>query len=345
MGKLPQSSKLNYIPIFAILGNLLKHRATLNSKEKRGVLGGICKIFRDKTRKVSHLRFTIQLLFLLLIFYISIIAVWKGLLLLLVLGSTAFFGRVFCGWMCPLGFYMDITTVIRKALHVGHGQLPDKLNCILHNSRYVVAAAILLLAVPSFFIGASALADLTNFFTLYPPFTHYAFLLEPLQPLLLPWKPPFGALFEVGNNYVTFPYVGEILLYLQGNSGAALVLSYVFVVTVLAVSFKVRRFWCRFCPTGVSIAAVNRFKALKWMPLLRLSKEKEKCTKCGICKRVCPAQVTEVYERSGGKVDTQMCLLCLRCVEMCPEKGCLSLKFGDSTVFLSRNWLSISDIS
>jgi len=205
----------------------------------------------------------------------------------------------------------------------------------------VAAATILLLPVPSFIFGTSAATDLANFVTLRQPFTPYSFLLEPLQPLVLPWKPPFGALFALGDSYFTFPYVGEILLYLQNNSGAALALSYVFVGVVLAASFKVRRFWCRFCPTGVSIGAANKFKILKKLPFLCLSKEKEKCTKCGICKRVCPVQVTEVYE-GGGKIDTQMCLLCLRCVEMCPERGCLSLKLGDITCFMSRNWLSKS---
>ena len=228
-------------------------------------------MIRDKTRKVSLIRFIVQLLFLLLIFYVSIVAVWKGLLLLLVLGATAFFGRVFCGWMCPLGFYLDLVTAFRRVLRVRHWQLPDKLNSFLHKSRYVTAAVILLLVVPSFLVGTSTVVDLINFITLRPPFTPYAFLLEPLQPVVLPWHPPFGALFTVGDSYLTFPYVGEILLYLNSNSGVALVLSYVFVGAVLAASFKVRRFWCRFCPTGVSIAAANRFKQLRWMPFLRLS--------------------------------------------------------------------------
>ncbi|MGD6807160.1 MAG: 4Fe-4S binding protein [Candidatus Bathyarchaeia archaeon] len=293
---------------------------------------------KDKTKRISILRLTTQLLFFALIFYVSIVAVWKGLLLLLIFGATLFFGRVFCGWMCPLGLYMDIITLIRRALKIRHWQLPDSINRFLHKSRYTVAAVILLLAVPSFILGTSSLVDSANFITLRQPFTPYAFFLEPLQPIVLPWKPPFGALFTLDSVYLTFPYVGEILLYLQ-SSGIALALSYLFVIAVLAASFKVRRFWCRFCPTGISIAAANRFKLLGWMPFLRLSKDREKCTKCGICKRVCPLQVTEVYDRGGGKIDTSMCTLCLRCLEMCPQEECLSLKLGSKTVFRSRNWL------
>ena len=169
-----------------------------------------------------------------------------------------------------------------------------------------------------------------------------------LRPMLSSWS-RYSRLFchgirrsapcsAINGSYLTFPYVGEILLYLR-SSGVALALSYLFVGLVLAASFKVRRFWCRFCPTGISIAAANRFKRFKWMPLLRLSKKGEKCTKCGICKRVCPVQVTEVYEMKTGAMDTSMCMLCLRCVEMCPEKDCLSLGIAGQRICSSRNWL------
>jgi formate hydrogenlyase subunit 6/NADH:ubiquinone oxidoreductase subunit I len=75
------------------------------------------------------------------------------------------------------------------------------------------------------------------------------------------------------------------------------------------------------------------------LPLLRLNKNGEKCTKCGICQRVCPLQVTEVYDKKDGDIQTTMCTVCLRCVEMCPEKDCLTLKFAGQMVWGSRNWL------
>jgi formate hydrogenlyase subunit 6/NADH:ubiquinone oxidoreductase subunit I len=49
-----------------------------------------------------------------------------------------------------------------------------------------------------------------------------------------------------------------------------------------------------------------------------------------------------VYEQKGGKIDTSMCMLCMRCVEMCPYEGCLKVKIGRRTVFKSRNWLKPS---
>jgi polyferredoxin len=255
--------------------------------------------------------------------------------LVVVLGATIFLGRLFCGWACPLGFYSDVLTIIRRAFGIRHWSLPRRLNEALHKARYLIALAITLIVFSGFF---AASVDLTNFVFLRPPFTTLSFLLEPLQPILLPWHPPFGALAGVGGVYLTFPYVGEFLLYLH-NTGLAFPLAYLFVVVVLAASFKVRRFWCRFCPTGISAGALNRFQAFRWIPLLRLNKKGQKCTKCGVCQRVCPVQVTEVYEKKDGDIHTTMCVLCLRCVEMCPEKDCLSLKAAGQTVCSSRNWL------
>jgi polyferredoxin len=113
----------------------------------------------------------------------------------------------------------------------------------------------------------------------------------------------------------------------------------VFVAITVVASFFIRRFWCRFCPTGSSFTIKFRGKS---SALLHLSKDEEKCTKCGICKRVCPQQVTEVYEQKGGKITTSMCTLCLRCVEMCPYESCLKVKVGSKTIFKSRNWLKPS---
>jgi polyferredoxin len=113
---------------------------------------------------------------------------------------------------------------------------------------------------------------------------------------------------------------------------------FILVIVTLA-AFFFRRSWCRICPLGGLIAVFNRFPPFKWVSGVRLEKDEEKCTKCGICKRVCPTQVTEVFEERGGDVTTSQCILCLRCVEMCPYGDTLKFKVVGKTVFKSRNWL------
>jgi polyferredoxin len=113
------------------------------------------------------------------------------------------------------------------------------------------------------------------------------------------------------------------------------------IITVGALAY--RRFWCRICPLGGLTALFSTFAPFKRIALMRLHKVEEKCTKCGICKRVCPTQVTEVYEEKSGDVTTSGCMLCFRCVEMCPYEDTLKVKFAGKTVFKSRNWLEPSE--
>jgi polyferredoxin len=168
------------------------------------------------------------------------------------------------------------------------------------------------------------------------PFKPLNILLGPVIPLIVPWTGPL----VISDLNFSYPYVQDIISYFSGIY--ATVYSLIFVALTVVGSFVIRRVWCRFCPTGSSIAIVNRFRGFKWTPVLHLDKDEKKCTKCGICKRVCPVQVTEVYEQKGGKIATSMCMLCMRCVEMCPYEGCLKVDLAGKTVFKSRNWLEPS---
>jgi polyferredoxin len=160
------------------------------------------------------------------------------------------------------------------------------------------------------------------------------FFLGPLETLIIPYPGLLGF-----NGYsASYPYIRGITTYF-GETLIPLLAVVAFIAVTAVSAFFLRRSWCRFCPTGISIAIVNRFRGLKWAPLLHINKVEEKCTKCGICKRVCPVQVTEVYEQKGGDIATSMCLLCLRCVEMCPYEGCLRVNMGGKTIIHSRNWL------
>ena len=296
----------------------------------------------DKTRRVSYLRLAVQIFSLFLIFYIAITGVGKCLIIFVIFGATLFLGRFFCGWICPFGLYMDLITLLRRLLKIRYWALPERLNKALHALRYVLAFIIVASAVPIFLVNPALPTqqgfDLLWNLHFYPPVRVWLLLLGPLEPLIIPFVPPFGAILELNGMVVSFPYVGEITAFFY-KSGFAMPLATTFVLLTVAASFKIRRFWCRFCPTAISIAAINRFKTFKWTPPLHLYKIEEKCTKCGICKRVCPTQVVEIYNAKSGKIDTSMCILCLRCVEMCPYEGCLKLEMGGKTLFKSTNWL------
>jgi ferredoxin-type protein NapH len=305
-------------------------------------LAGILVILiwkRNRTTKVTYLKFFVQLVSFVAIFYLFMYPVRPLFILAVILIMPIVLGRFFCGWICPFGLYMDVLTLIRKTFKIRYRNLSDKLNKFLHNFRYALLLFFLVLSAVLYIIEPPSLSLLSLMaLVLGGPFEHLGILLSPMTPIIVPWKGPL----EIGGLYFSFPYVQEVIKYSGENF--ATVSALIFLALVFVGSFFIRRVWCRFCPTGVSIAVVNKLKGFKWAPVLHLDKNETKCTKCGICKRVCPVQVTEVYEQKGGKIMTSMCMLCLRCVEMCPYEDCLRVNLGGKTVFKSRNWLEPSEV-
>jgi ferredoxin-type protein NapH len=284
------------------------------------VLAGILVIFiwiKDRTKKISYLRIFIQAVSLFAIFStVILLAQWNSLVLaVIILVLPILVGRFFCGWICPFGFYLDLISIARKTFRIRYWILPEKVNVYLHKLRYILAASVL--ATPLFFgpLDVKTWSSFLQFQGDFKPLIIY--FLGPLEPLLIPWP---GAVGFSGYS-ISYPYIRGITLYLSDPLFSTIAV-WIFIV--------------------VTIAALNQFSFLKRIPIIHLNKSEEKCTKCGICKRACPVQVTEVYEQKGGDIATSMCMMCLRCVELCPYEGCLNVNAGGKTVIKSRNWLEPS---
>jgi len=294
---------------------------------------------KDLATRITYARLVIQVVSFAALFYFFTFNIPLLYVAIGIFAVTIVFGRLYCGWACPLGFVMDLSILARKAFKIRYRILPDKLNKILHKSRYFILLFFLFIPIALWLTQPppSVSVAILESQLLAGPFRPYSILIDPMIPFIVPWTHAAFPVFQVN---LTFPYVQEIFTYLSQNIVQAFVIA--FISLTLAGSFFIRRFWCRFCPTGASFGVANRFMGFKWAPLLHLDKDEEKCTKCGVCKRVCQSQVTDVYEQKGGKVKTSMCILCLRCVEMCPYEDTLKVKLGNKTVFKSRNWLEPS---
>ncbi len=321
---------------WAIIGDLLRV-AVLAGLVAAGLLT-VMIWKKNLATKVTYIRLVVQAAAFATFFLIFSFSIPLLYVLAAIFAMTIVLGRLYCGWFCPFGLLMDLTIMARKVFKIRYRNLPDKFNEVLHQSRYLLLllflflpAALWLIQPPPNIAFATLMAQL-----LAGPFRPYSILLDPMIPMLVPWKGPL----VINQINFSYPYVQEFITYTGQNIGQALAIA--FVAVTLAGSFLVRRVWCRFCPTGASLAVMNRFKGFKWSPMLHIEKDEQKCTKCGVCKRVCQVQVTEVYEQKGGRIDTSMCMLCLRCAEMCPYEDALQLKLGSKTVFRSRNWLEPS---
>lgn len=264
-----------------------------------------------------------------------------GIVIGMLVVASVILGRFFCGWLCPFGLYQDVLTRIRKYAKRRHLSFSVKTNAKLGQSRYIIIAAFMLLSVifASYAIFGTELVPGTRpggpqgveagiVSNINEPFC----LVCPMRPLCVLAENAVGAM--------KYSYVSQITygpLWISGGYISSINLTILAIITILAIAY--RRFWCRICPLGGLTALFSTFTPFKQIALTKLQKDEHKCTKCGICKRVCPTQATDMFEKKGGDVTESKCMLCARCVEICPYEGALELKFAGKTLLKSRNWL------
>ena len=250
-------------------------------------------------------------------------------------------GRLFCGWLCPFGLYQDVLTRIRKSARLRHLSFSEKTNTALGQSRYIIIAVFMILSVifASYAIFGTQLIPGTKLGG--PQGTEAGIVSNINEPfcLVCPMR-PLCILIECALGQMNYSYISQIVygpLWISGFYLTSINLAILVVITILALAY--RRFWCRICPLGGLTALFSTFTPFKQIALTKLQKDERKCTKCGVCKRVCPTQATAMFAQKGGDVTESKCMLCARCVEICPYEGALKLTFAGKTVVKSRNWL------
>ncbi len=316
--------------IWDIIGDVLRVSA-LAAFGIAGILAIL--IWKQNLRsRVTYIRLVVQVVAFGAIFYLfsKPIPLFYYLALF---PLTIFLGRLYCGWLCPFGFLQDIVIQLKRIFKKSYRILPDKLNKGLHRLRYVMFSFFLLLPILLWWIDPPPNLDFAVLMLQYlsGPFRSYTVLIEPTMPLVVPW----ASQFSFNSIYFNYPYAQEIVTYISGNIGQLIAVA--FVCLTVAGSFFTKRFWCHFCPTGSSLAIVNRLRGFGWVPLLRVEKDEKKCTDCGVCKAACPMQVNELDEQKDASINNSMCILCVRCVESCPRPDALKLKLARKTLFKSRN--------
>jgi len=229
-----------------------------------------------------------------------IIHYWPALLLI---PLTLLLGRVFCGWVCPLGATIDASDwALRKF---------RKRNPSIGNARrfkYYLLGALIVAAV----FGAQAggwfdpLSIVTRSYALVVhPIVYAAFDgVVGLSYRFAPLEPVGDFTASVSQRVLSFQnpitqqpvFIGQILI-----------ASMFFVILALGVAY--RRFWCRaLCPLGALLALMSR-----WSPIRRAVGDD--CISCLKCEDICP---TEAITGEGKKTRSRECTLCMNCPPVCP---------------------------
>jgi MauM/NapG family ferredoxin protein len=215
---------------------------------------------------------------------------------------TAIFGRVFCGFFCPLGAIIDFSDKFIFNTVRNVQRRPAK---YLQKLKYVFLFAVIVIALtgtlfPLFMDPLSLLTRITTALA-YPLPAIFDNLIRPL----------LGTLGAGNRLHIPFFY---------GTLG----IGFLFVL-ILAGSFFDRRFWCQYvCPSGAFFGLVSRFASFH-RRTHSASPHKANCTGCKACVKVCP---TRAIGEDHHTTSTAECILCGKCIGI--RNSCSAFSFGNT---------------
>ena len=244
---------------------------------------------------------------------------WWALGLLVV---TVFMGRVFCGFVCPLGTLHHAASWFRPSLK-GNAMTRANEKASSQKIKYFLLVTVLVGAV--FGLNMAGLLD------------PLSLLFRSLALAVLPGAATGLREFSevIANSDVTafhlLSYAGEaIAQFLSGFGYQAYKTAWFIGIVFLVILFLNRirpRFWCRvMCPLGALLGICSRFS------MLRLEKDKEKCTDCELCVKSCQGAASP---KPGHDWENAECLMCFNCFDSCPT-GALSFRFRWASPRLKR---------
>jgi len=220
---------------------------------------------------------------------------------LVTLGLTLVVGRVWCGWLCPMG------TVLEWARFTGAAKRQARIS-----PRWRLAKNLLLLVIAAGALVGSLtllvldpLTLLTRSLTVavLPALDHAITAIETTLYTVGPLQPVVDAMEQSLRGPVlpveqpAFAQNITLLLLLGG---------------ILALNALADRFWCRYlCPLGALLGYLSRFSLLR--PVLNTS-----CRRCARCERAC--RLGAIDAQKGYSIQASECTVCLDCLTVCPQE-------------------------
>ncbi len=222
---------------------------------------------------------------------------------------TAVLGRVFCGWICPLGTLNNIAGALRKQRKYFQKESLFKLKYYI--LIFILASSLLTAQIAGIFDPISLLIRSLSL-SIYPMFNYIVTSF-------------FEAVYDSRIPFITAVSEGvysflkkSILLFQQSYYQQSILIGAIFLL-ILGMNLVERRFWCRYlCPLGALLGVLSKFSILK-------RSVSEGCNSCGACASVC------LGNASPDKNDLwrhSECMYCWNCDDICPQNAVSFSFFG-----------------
>ena len=261
-----------------------------------------------------HMQWPVRLFFLLdplvaLSNALATHALYRGMLWsLLILLPALFFGRFFCGWICPMGTLHHFFGSLESEQKRGKQWIDSNRYKPWQRTKYFLLAAVLAAAL----CGSGLVGWLDPF----------SLLLRSLGLSILPGINYAG---NAGLNSLSHSNNGglhalglvfhavlsaALLDFKQPHFRQGIYLGLIF-AALLAANLRVTRFWCRaLCPLGALLGAVSRGS------ILGLHKDPASCDNCNRCLMHCQGGDNPIGSAPWHKAE---CHMCMNCVDACPQ--------------------------
>jgi MauM/NapG family ferredoxin protein len=216
---------------------------------------------------------------------------------------TLIFGRVWCGWFCPMGTTLDIFSPRRKNRKTQPAPAAG-----WRRVKYILLAFLLLAALfgnqSLLFLDPITIMTRTLANAVWPALRSAVYSLEAF---LYGFDGLWGPL-DIIHQAVIYPLFKDV----QSVYTLAVPV-FLFFAGIVALNWVAQRFWCRYlCPLGGLLGLLARFALLRRVT-------DAGCTSCAACTHRCPTGT--IQPEDGFSSDPAECTMCTDCLSACTRSS------------------------
>jgi polyferredoxin len=215
---------------------------------------------------------------------------------------TLLFGRVWCGWLCPLGTLLEWLSPRRTRTKAPSP--PERWRILKHLVLFAILAAAVLGNQTLIFLDPITILTRTLATSIWPALRYGVVAAETfLYQFPALWGP-----LDVIHNGVVQPLFQEVQPVFALTFLVAL-----FFVGLVALNWWAERFWCRYlCPLGGLLGLLSKLSLVR-------REVSDDCALCARCTHQCPTGTIDPHD--DFRSDAAECIVCFDCLTDCTPEG------------------------
>jgi MauM/NapG family ferredoxin protein len=214
--------------------------------------------------------------------------------------ATVILGRVFCGWVCPMGTLNNIVSALQK-------KRPRRAPLNWHWLKYCILTFLITLSL--FSLQFTGIFDPISFLI-------RSFSLSVYPLVVYATKATFDLFYNlnipvlVNMSEFTYALFKKIWLPFQQPFFLQSAFLGLLFFIILGLNLLEKRFWCKYlCPLGAFLGLLSRYAFLQ-------RSVSEGCNSCGACDFDCQGGASPDQKEKWHNTE---CMACMNCDDLCPQ--------------------------